>query len=401
MSKILFKSWFTFFLAPLIGHAQLIDSTKIIIADVISFHSKILNEDRKIYIHKPTDDTTYLPQSYPVLYLMDGEEQMTMVTGQVIYLSQTFKIIPPMIVVGIGNTDRTKDLTPTHSIIGNSGKSDTSLSSILASSGGGEKFLQFLQQELMPYIEQHYKTAPFRTFCGHSLGGLMSVYTLLKHSNMFNAYIAISPSLWWDEQYVLKQAKTWKPDFTNKKYLFFSDGSEGGQFHKDALSLNTLLKAKQVAKLKLNYVYYPKESHPAEPVKATYDALRFIYHPIYPPEFDTLSSFIYFKPDMIIQYYKQVSVQDGYEVKPPEAVVDRLAHYLLSLNNSNNHKDANELLELNATNYPTSWNVYNSLGEVYAKQGNNQKAVINYKKALELKPENKTVKKKLQALQNN
>jgi enterochelin esterase-like enzyme len=114
MYKKFLKASITLFLAPIAGNAQLIDSKKITVADIIIFHSNILKEDRKIYIHKPPDDTTYLPHSYPVLYLMDGEEQMAMVTGQVIYLSQSFNIISPMIVVGIGNNDRTQDLTPTH-----------------------------------------------------------------------------------------------------------------------------------------------------------------------------------------------------------------------------------------------------------------------------------------------
>ena len=66
MDKIFLKICFAFSLTPLIGHAQLNDSTKITVADVITFHSKILNEDRKIYVHTPIEDTTYLPQSYPV-----------------------------------------------------------------------------------------------------------------------------------------------------------------------------------------------------------------------------------------------------------------------------------------------------------------------------------------------
>lgn len=397
--KVLFKNLLIFFLIPAIGHAQL-DSAKITVADIITFHSKILNEERKIYIYAPPTDTSYVTQSSPVLYLMDADEQMAMVTGQVIYLSQSFTLIPPMIIVGIGNIDRTKDLTPTHSTSGHHGKSDTSLASTLTTSGGGEKFLQFLREELMPYVEKHYKTVPFKTFCGHSLGALMAVYTLLKHPDMFNAYIAISPSLWWDEQSVLKQAKTWKPDFGSKKFLFFSDGSEGVQFHKNALTLDSLLKIKNTAELKVRYTYYPGETHQAEPIKATYDALRYIYHPVYPPEFDTLSDFIYFKPGLITGYYKNLSIRNGYEVKPPEAVLDRLAHYLLSLNNSESNKDALELLKINANNYPTSWHVYKSLGEIYSKEPDKKQAISNYKKALTLKPGDDKIKKKIQALES-
>jgi Flp pilus assembly protein TadD len=101
---------------------------------------------------------------------------------------------------------------------------------------------------------------------------------------------------------------------------------------------------------------------------------------------------------MIIRYYKQLSLQNGYEVKPPEAVVDRLAHYLLSLNNSQNNKDAIELLKLNTSNYPASWHVYSSLGDVYLEKQNKQQAINNYKNALELKPNDKSLQEKIQAL---
>jgi tetratricopeptide (TPR) repeat protein len=101
---------------------------------------------------------------------------------------------------------------------------------------------------------------------------------------------------------------------------------------------------------------------------------------------------------MIIQYYKRLSLQNGYEVKPPEAVVDRLAHYLLSLNTTQNNKGAIELLKLNVNNYPKSWHVYSSLGDRYVTEKNTKQAIDNYKKALELKPDNKSVQEKIQAL---
>jgi Flp pilus assembly protein TadD len=92
-------------------------------------------------------------------------------------------------------------------------------------------------------------------------------------------------------------------------------------------------------------------------------------------------------------------LQNGYEVKPSEAVVDRLAHYLLSLNNLQNSKDAVKLLKLNASNYPASWHVYSSLGDIYVKEKNTQQAINNFKKALELKPGDKSVQEKIEAIQ--
>lgn len=386
------------------GKCQVVDSSEVSLAKakVITLYSSELNENRKIFIYHPRTDSQYVSQaSYPVLYLMDAEEQLGMVLGQLIYLSESYSILPPLIVVGIGNIDRTKDLTPTHAITGNNGRSDTSMAATLKTSGNGERFLRFMRNELMPYIQKQYNASSFKVLCGHSLGGLMSVYTLLKHPDMFNAYIAISPSLWWDEQYTLKLADNLTDDFKSKKLLFMSDGSEGGQFHKDLLRLDSVLGRKKFSNLQVKYNYYPTESHPAEPVKATYDALRHIFQPVYPPQFDTLSSFIYFKPGMIINYYKDLSLKNGYEIKPPEAVIDRLAQYLLSLNTEQCRQDAFTLLLLNTTNYPSSWHAHYRLANMYhyhlKKAG---QAMVSYQRALKLDPGNRTIKEAIERLKN-
>lgn len=383
----------TLLLRPLAGRCQVIDSseTNLAKAKVLTFFSRELKENRKVFIYCPRTDSQYISQtSFPVLYLMDAEEQLGMVMSQVIYLSESYSILPPMIIVGLGNIDRTKDLTPTHSITGNNGKADTSMAATLRTSGNGEKFLGFIRTELIPYIQKQYKPSPFRVFCGHSLGGLMSVYALLKHPDMFSAYVAISPSLWWDDQYPLKLARQLTTDFTSKKLIFMSDGSEGGQFHKDLLQLNSILREKKFANLDIKYTYYPHESHPAEPVKATYDALRHIFQPVYPPQFDTLSSFIYFKPEIMIDYYKSLSAKTGYKISPPESVIDRLAQYLLSLNTAQSQQDALVLLKLNLSNYPMSWHAHYKLAGMYHHTlKKKDQATLLYQEAFKLNPANK------------
>src|SRR5215203_3731313 len=184
--------------------AQVLDSARLPGIEIKTFQSKILAEKRKIRIQIPAGMNAW--DQYPVLYVLDGEALTTMAAGQVQYLSESYKIIPNLIVVGIDNTDRTRDLTPTRSIIGPDGKPDTSAKAFGRNSGGGEKFLQFIKDELMPYIQQRYHPAPYAILAGHSLGGLMAVYCLVNHPDWFNAYIAISPSLQWDNKVMLAQA---------------------------------------------------------------------------------------------------------------------------------------------------------------------------------------------------
>ncbi len=109
---------------------------------------------------------------------------------------------PQLIVVAIPNTNRTRDLTPTHTTVGFDGKE----SEFLKSSGGGNKFLQFVREELFPKIESSYRTHPYRILVGHSFGGLLALHAFLDHPDMFQSFVAIDPSLWWDDKVLVKRA---------------------------------------------------------------------------------------------------------------------------------------------------------------------------------------------------
>ena len=258
--------------------------------DVITIYSKVLKESRTVYIHSPALDSSHPDKQFAVLYLMDGESHFDMLSQYCDYLSRwDVNIIPEMIVVGITNTKRTRDLTPTQSIIDYYGRPDTNAVSWMKPSGGNEQFLQFIREELMPYIETNYKTLPFKIFAGHSFGGIASVNCLLTHPDMFNAYIAVSPSFWWDGEYVIKLAdkKLMKGTALNKM-LFFSDASEGitdsSTYHTNVLKFDSLLSSKKIMGLEYKYKYYPAETHMTEPLSAYYDALRFIYKDWRPPK---------------------------------------------------------------------------------------------------------------------
>ena len=95
---------------------------------------------------------------------------------------------PDIIVVGIPNTDRSIDLTPTHVV---DAPDDST-------SGGGENFISFIEKELMPFIDNKYPTEPYKILAGHSSGGLEVMQAFAHHTNLFNSYIAIDPSIWWD-----------------------------------------------------------------------------------------------------------------------------------------------------------------------------------------------------------
>jgi len=362
-----------------------------VVADVIVIHSKILNEDRKIFVYNPDDVGGNVLPAYPVLYLIE-ENDMPMVTGTVKYLSSYNEQIPAMLVVGIdGGNDRIRDLTPTHALYDNMGKLDTSSDSWLKSSGGGDKFLQFVREEVMPYVEQHYRTAPFKILAGHSVGGLTSLYALVAHPDMFNAYIAVSPSLWWDRGAMLSLARS-KLNIPNgeKTFLYVADCPEVGPFHTYMSGFLSLLKEKRPAGLSYSHRFYVTETHGSIAAKAYYDGLRFLYPDWNITETDSSAN-------LIRQHYQRLSDRLGYLTQPPLGMVSDWGNGFLRKGKID---DAIAMFRLNTDNFPKSTDVYLDLGNALVAKGDKAGAKESYQKAQELSPDNPDIGPKLKALSN-
>ena len=368
---------------------------KPISADIIKLSSKILNEDRNIYIYVPPIDTLLLNKRYPVLYVLDGDNHFSMIAEYCRYLSRPdVNVMPEMIIVGIPNTNRTRDLTPTHSIVNYDGKPDTSSNSRYKSSGGGNNFLKFIGDELIPYIDAHYKTEAFRIFAGHSFGGITTINCLLRQPDLFGAYIAISPSLWWDKGYLLDFAnKKLKTNRVINKMIFYSDANEGASdkstFHTNLLKFDSIVTQNKITGLDHKYVYYPEDIHMTEPVKAYYDALRFIYRQWDLPQMDPKS----LNASVVKQHYQQLSQRFGYSVIPSEVNINKLAMDLITQPGALDN--AIGLLKMNTENYPASLSAISQLGDAYLKKGDRSKAITYYKKALALNPGSQSIKAKL------
>src|SRR2546423_11219025 len=159
------------------------NSNNIVIGTIDSIYSNTLKEKRKIWVHVPNgaENAVFSKQRYPVVYLLDGDAHFYSVMGMIQQLSEVNgnTVLPEMILVGIPNTDRTRDLTPTH--VSGGIYLD---SAFVRTSGGGENFTNFLEKELIPHIDSLYPTSPYRTLIGHSFGGLMVVNTLINHPQL-------------------------------------------------------------------------------------------------------------------------------------------------------------------------------------------------------------------------
>ena len=295
-----------------------------------SLYSKILNEQRNIWVYVPASYDASSMQSYPVAYLLDGDAQFNTVLNILQQLSEENMnmALPQMILVGILNTDRMRDLTPSHVLY----DPDIPDSSYVKTSGGSENFTSFIEKELMSYIASKYPAAPYRILIGHSDGGLFCINTMFIHTNLFNGYLAIDPNLKWDNNMILNLAKetlTYRTFEGTSFYMSIANqGYSDSDTYKDnaaAFELTKLLDSNKSIKLRYKWQYYQDDNHSSVPLISEYDGLRFLfnfYNPKIPyvkfrdPKFNADS--------FLIAHYKKVSSLMGYTVSPPELVINWL-----------------------------------------------------------------------------
>jgi predicted alpha/beta superfamily hydrolase len=388
------------------SHAQ--TDNKIVIGKVDSVYSTILKEKRKVWVYLPNMKAGMQNpgQRYPVVYLLDGDGHFESVAGMIQQLSQVNgnTIVPEMIIVGIPNTDRTRDLTPTH-IISDPPMMD---SNSTKNTGGGENFTAFLEKELMPHIDSLYPTQPFRILIGHSFGGLTVMNIITNHTKMFNAYIAIDPSMWYNKEQFLKatQKKLSAQKYSGTRLYVgiantMSEGMTLEKLKKDTtvdtrhirsiFAMDKFIKANTQNGLKYASKYYGDDDHGSVPLISEYDGLRFIFS-WYRFKF-TRADFM--EPGIGIvqrmkQHYQTVSKEFGFKVSPPEMQINGLGYNALSLKQ---YAKAAALFEMNIENYPESGNVYDSYADVLIAQKDTVKAIANYEKAFAITKSEETKQK--------
>jgi predicted alpha/beta superfamily hydrolase len=255
-----------------------------------SLFSEILNEKRVLWLHVPKNKGDQ-NQQYPVVYLLDAEEHFRLFTWMIKQFdgANGKRLFPDMIVVGILNSKRARDLTPTHSMIDQEGKNEK----FFSLSGESEKFIGFIEKELIPHIDSSYPVASKRMLIGHSLGGLTAVNILLNHTGMFDGYVASDPSMWWDNKMMLDHArKALKEQRFFGKSLYISiansmpvdiymeqvrnDKSPKTNHIRCILELTDILENSHGNSLRFDYKYYKEHDHNAVPDITMFDGLRFL-----------------------------------------------------------------------------------------------------------------------------
>lgn len=245
--------------------AQTVTVKPLTIGEVRTLKSRVLNEDRTLNIYLPQNFDK--AKSYPVIYLLDGSmnEDFIHVSGLVQFFNLMYAM-PETIVVGIANIDRKKDFT-FHTDL-------KDLQKDYPTTGHSDQFISFLEKELKPYIESQYKTTDKYLF-GQSLGGLLASEILIKKPEMFDNYFIISPSLWWDDQSLLKLApQMLSKSRDKKKFVYVSVGKdEHPVMVKDAGSLYDLLKKAGKKNWTVEYQLMETDNHATILHRSLYEGL--------------------------------------------------------------------------------------------------------------------------------
>ena len=366
------------------------NSTSYSIGKTYEIHSKILKENRSYILELPSSYETS-KKNYPLLVLLDGEVSYHSHSGILKHMTDG-RQIPEMIIVAITNVDRNRDYTPTKYLTNLNGSSAVENHK---TTGGSGKFLQFIEKELLPEIEQNYRTTAFKTLVGISHGGLLVGSAFLSKETTFNAFVSMDPSFWWDNQYLIKQLKSTDLDQIKNKRFYLSTADKFENFDRiphvftaninSHENFNTTLKNKGFSPNNVALEYFKEENHWTVALMSLYHGMQFIYKDLKMKNAQDSTL------EEIITYYK-TNYNGGF--LPPENEINTMGYFHLK-------SDINKALpffKLNVINYPTSSNAFDSLGEAYLHADDKKNAIKSYKKSFELDPNNRNALKMIQQL---
>ena len=245
-------------------------------------YSSILQEERGYWVHLPENYKQDTTENYPVLYLLDGESFFHSLVG----INRTLgsgrgKYLSSVIIVGILSTDRTRDLTPTASAASRDGKI---LPGATLQGGGSETFNKFLTVELRGLIDSTYRTNGQNMLIGHSYAGLFTLHTFLYHTEQFDTYLALDPSLWWDQGKLSEDAAELirEKDFTGKSlYIGVASQKRNDRVDIHLDKVKYLLNEVLPKAMNLRFISrsFPEEHHGTVAIPGIYDGMKqLLYH---------------------------------------------------------------------------------------------------------------------------
>ncbi len=339
----------------------------VVMGETLKLNSTVLNQERDAYLALPVGYQTS-NKNYPVVYVLDGESYFPIAVSAYRTLASSGRM-PPAIIVGITCKDRFYDFTPAP------GKDfDVPAEVFKNGAGGADKYLTHLETELIPFIEKNYRTETFRIIVGHSLGGLLALHAMTTKPKLFQAYINIDGSLFWDNDKVANSVIELikkNPDFKSNLYWVRAQMPREYWFPANIRLLDALTNSKP-AGLKFSLIELDHEEHSSLIYPGLYFGLRWIFAD-YKMEFSqntTLAS--------LTNYYEKLSHDYGYKLTIPEPALNNLTGQGLHLKKI---KQAVAAAELWTQLYPKSTRAFDQLGASYEADSQWEKAVKAYRSA--------------------
>ena len=281
--------------------------------------STVLGEERRILVRTPANYETN-KATYPVMYMTDGDAHIAHTSGSIDFLARNGRM-SELILVGIPNTDRARDLSPSKpKTAGATGAPQ------FPTAGGADKFLQFIETELIPEINKRYRVTPYKILAGHSLGGMFAVHAMVTKPDLFNSYIAVSPALQWDNQIVVKRAEEF---FKNRKEFdatfFMSIANEPGPLEDAFHQFKQLLTKNQTTGFVWEAQEMPDEDHGTVVLRSHYFGLRKVYDGWQMPR-DPMTGAIAGGLKAADEHYAKLSKKFGYQLKVTEVLVNLIGY---------------------------------------------------------------------------
>ena len=329
--------------------------------EVHVIESSVLDEQRETFIYQPEPHL-----KLPTVYLLDGKENLLSAIGVISNLVRA-NVIPKVNIVGINNYDydRTKDLTP---------KPTESNEDF----GGADKFIEFIETEIFSLVEAQSIPNTYKVLVGHSLGGLFATYSVIKRSGLFDAYIQVAGSYWFNDQGVVTDFLKLDPSSLSQKKLYFSLANEV-----DTKEGFNILKERLSGKPNTYFDEFPDADHITGLIPSLFNGLQFIFSEW--KGWDALyetNNFEGVKEKVLLleKTYKMDVI--------PHAVP--LAGYARDLTTKNRFTESIEILSYLEGFHPEHIMVLNYLGEAYQKKGDHTKAKAVYERSLKVAEKRKS-----------
>lgn len=258
--------------APAEARTAATEAAPLAVGETFMLTSRVLGETRRINVYVPARPADQADKPLPVLYMPDGGlgEDFLHVAG-LVQVSVGNGTMRPFLLVGIENTERRRDMT---------GPTDSAEDRKIAPRvGGSAAFRTFIRTELMPSIKARYRTTGETAIVGESLAGLFVVETFLREPDLFDTYIALDPSLWWNDRRLVTGAREQLQSRSPKTKALYLASSAEPELALLVRQFADVLQAGALPSLQWHYVPMPEESHATIYHPAALRAFRTLFKP--------------------------------------------------------------------------------------------------------------------------